>query len=136
MIGLDTNIVVRLITNDDRGQVARARAAIVKEGGFILDTIVMETVWVLRKTYGFSPRQIDHAFGILLETDVVELENPNRLRRALTGVKAGLSFEDAFHLAGCKVAQFATFDDALVKRAPRAFTTPTVFEPANVSGAG
>jgi len=48
MIAVDTNIVVRLLTNDDPEQAGRA-AAVVKNGPvFIPKTVVLETEWVLR----------------------------------------------------------------------------------------
>lgn len=135
MIGLDTNIVVRLLTNDDPEQVARARASIVAERAFVADTVVMEAVWVLRKVYKIAMAEIDRAFRMMTETEEIELESPARVRRAFDAVASGLGFEDAFHVAGCRAPRFATFDEDLIRRAPRAFKEPFVFMPPSLKAA-
>ena len=129
MITIDTNVLVRLITHDDPAQVAKARATIVVEGAFVQDTVIRETVWVLRRAYGFSAQQINTALLLLADTTNIEIQSPDRIVKAVAGVESGLSFEDAFHLSGCSTVAFATFDEALIKRAPRAFKTPRVFSP-------
>ena len=129
MITIDTNVLVRLITSDDPTQTARARAVIVDEGAFVQDTVVLETVWVLRRAYGYTAQEINQALVVLVDTTSVETQSPERIRKAVAGVESGLSFEDAFHLSGCDTQRFATFDETLVKRAPRAFDAPIVFNP-------
>lgn len=129
MITIDTNVLVRLITLDDPAQVAKARAVIVAEGAFVQDTVILETVWVLRRAYGYTAGQINKALLVLADTATIETESPDRIVRAVAGVESGLGFEDAFHLAGCSTTSFATFDEALIKRASRAFKTPKVFSP-------
>ena len=46
MNAFDTNIVVRILVDDDPKQRARARTAVVA-GGYISKTVVLETFWVL-----------------------------------------------------------------------------------------
>ena len=63
MNAFDTNIVVRILVDDDPKQSATARAA-VEAGGFISKTVVLETVWVLESAYGFER---DLILGALLD---------------------------------------------------------------------
>lgn len=129
MIALDTNIVVRLITDDDPDAVARARALILNRSGFVQSTVLLETEWVLRAVYGFSRPQIVAAFRVLSETDTIELEDRARLDAILGGYEDGLDFGDAVHLATCPVAAFASFDRALLTKARHAFPNLTIVSP-------
>ncbi|WP_164985802.1 type II toxin-antitoxin system VapC family toxin [Bosea sp. Tri-44] len=129
MIALDTNIVVRLITEDDPDAAERARALILEWSGFVQSTVLLETEWVLRAVYGFKRPQITRAFRILSETDAIELEDGARLSAILDAYEGGLDFGDAIHLATCPVASFATFDRALLTKARHAFPDLTIVSP-------
>lgn len=129
MIALDTNIVVRLITEDDPDAVARARALILERSGFVQSTVLLETEWVLRAVYGFKRPQIVEALRVLGETDAIELEDKTRLDAVLGAYEDGLDFGDAIHLATCPFAAFASFDRALQIKAKRAFPDLTVVSP-------
>ena len=129
MIALDTNIVVRLITDDDPDAVARARALILNRSAFVQSTVLLETEWVLRAVFGFSRPQIVAAFRVLRETDTIELEDRARLDAILGGYEDGLDFGDAVHLATCPVAAFASFDRALLTKARHAFPNLTIVSP-------
>jgi predicted nucleic-acid-binding protein len=59
MIGLDTNILVRYLAEDDPVQSPKAREIIERrlteaDPGFISVVTIAETVWVLDRAYGFS----------------------------------------------------------------------------------
>lgn len=58
MRGIDTNVVVRFLTNDDKRQAKAARAAIEAGDIFITTTVMLESEWVLRSGYGFTPERI------------------------------------------------------------------------------
>jgi len=71
MIGLDTNILVRLLVADDPEQTERARklvsARCTRESpGFINCIVLAELVWVLSGAYGLSRSQIANAVEALL----------------------------------------------------------------------
>ncbi|SFD18287.1 Predicted nucleic-acid-binding protein, contains PIN domain [Bosea sp. CRIB-10] len=129
MIALDTNIVVRLITEDDPDAVVRARALILERSGFVQSTVLLETEWVLRAVYGFKKSQIVEALRVLGETDAIELEDGARLDAILGAYEDGLDFGDAIHLATCPVAAFASFDRALLTNAKHTFPELTVVSP-------
>jgi predicted nucleic-acid-binding protein len=118
LTGVDTNIIVRLLTRDDLIQAAKADSLFKNHSIFIPDTVFLETEWVLRYAYGFSPTAIYEAFFKLCGLPNVTLSNPNRMRTALEWYSEGMDFADALHLAlsqDCRV--FYTFDQKLVRKA-------------------
>lgn len=58
MIGIDTNVLVRYITQDDEKQAAiaarRIEACCVETPGWISAIVLCETVWVLSRAYGYD----------------------------------------------------------------------------------
>ena len=52
MIAIDTNVVVRFLTNDDLAQANRAEAVLRTENTFLPKTVLLETAWVLQAAYG------------------------------------------------------------------------------------
>lgn len=66
MIGIDTNLLVRLFTNDDVSQASYARKLIENNRVFIAKSILLETEWVLRYTYELNSEVIYKAFEKLL----------------------------------------------------------------------
>lgn len=130
MIALDTNIVLRLLLNDDPPQVERLLAALRGRTAMIQDTVILELEWVLRSLYRFAAGDVAHALQRLAGNTEIVLENPARLQSALRGYDAGLDFTDAYHLAGAaECAGFLTFDRELLERGPRAFERPLLLEP-------
>jgi len=63
MIAVDTNIIIRFLTHDDEGQYKKAFSIFNTEEVFISDTVILETEWVLRYAYEFSPEDICDALG-------------------------------------------------------------------------
>ncbi len=118
MIAIDTNVVVRLLANDDPEQVERASILLKERGVFIPMTVFLEAAWVLRKAYGFDLVAIADAFQTLAGQSSVNVERPERLAMALNWVRQGMTFADAFHLASASEHEgFATFDRRLVRKA-------------------
>jgi len=118
MIGVDTNIIVRLLTRDDEKQFLKSREIFAKEQVFISDTVILETEWVLRFAYGFKPDDIRLAFSRLFGLDSVHLNNPDNLAMVLKLYKSGLDFADAMHLvANNQQETFLTIDKTFIRRA-------------------
>jgi predicted nucleic-acid-binding protein len=55
MVTVDTNIVVRLLTQDDELQFQQSVKLFQSQDVFIPDTVILETQWVLRFAYKFKP---------------------------------------------------------------------------------
>lgn len=117
MIALDTNVIVRLVTADDPGQLKAARAIFESGDLWVCKTVFLETEWVLRYSYELSPPAIREVFRRLLGYPRLQVEDRSAVLRALTLYDQGLDFADALHLASSGDAdRFATFDQPLVKK--------------------
>lgn len=120
MIALDTNVVVRLLADDDPAQTRRARKLLESRTALVLPTVLVETEWVLRGAYDIPRPQIAASLRKLLGLPSVALANAIAVAQALEWFEAGLDFADAMHLALAGDAEeFVTFDARLAKRAHR-----------------
>jgi predicted nucleic-acid-binding protein len=118
MVAVDTNIIVRLLTQDNEFQYQKSREIFQVQDVFIADTVILETEWVLRFAYKFKPAEISQALRKLFGLPNVYLVNASLINQALEWHESGLDFADAFHLAQSQhFPQFYTFDEKFVKRA-------------------
>ncbi|MEW6426872.1 MAG: type II toxin-antitoxin system VapC family toxin [Thermodesulfobacteriota bacterium] len=118
MIAIDTNLLVRFLTRDERLQHGKAEEIIRSDSIFIPTTVLLETEWVLRFSYGYPPDSIIDSFRKLLGLANVTTTDPDLVAQAIDWHGRGLDFADALHLAasrGCD--QFVTFDAAFVRKA-------------------
>jgi predicted nucleic-acid-binding protein len=117
MIGLDSNVIVRILVRDDERQTLQAErliAASGPSGAFVSLTVLIETVWVVESVYGRERDEVVAAVEGLLATAELLIEAEALVRAALdacAGSKAG--FADALigevnRAAGC--SSTATFD--------------------------
>ena len=119
MIGLDTNVIVRYLTQDDPVQ-SRKATELIERGltevspGFVSIVAMIETVWVLERIYGLPAEEIATAIERMLEVDVLVVEDEQEVFVAMMAVKDGRgSFADALigalgTKAGC--SHTVTFD--------------------------
>jgi predicted nucleic-acid-binding protein len=128
VIAVDTNVLVRLVTNDDPAQSSKAARLFMEEDVFLSRTVLLEVEWVLRAAYGIAPAVIQGVFERLLEVSSVSLEGAHGVQRALKWFAGGMDFADALHLAssGAESTSFRTFDRALVRRARKLAALPSV----------
>lgn len=131
MIALDTNILARLVINDDPLQAKQAAALI--DGGsalFVSVTVMLELEWVLRGAYQLERAAILKTFEYLVSIRTISFERPSCLEQALHYYALGFDFADALHHAAIAHCDgFATFDKKLVKLAARAKLIPKVIIP-------
>jgi predicted nucleic-acid-binding protein len=124
MIGLDTNILIRYLTQDDPVQSPKAteilqRRLTLKNSGFVSVVAMVETVWVLDRAYGLKAREIARAVERLLQVEVLAIENEQEVFTAMVALKQGRgSFADALIAelgmrAGC--SRTLTFDQKAVR---------------------
>lgn len=94
MIALDTNLLVRLLLEDDASQ-ARAverlfvRARRDRTPLFIADVVLCELVWVLVRRAKQSRTDIADAVERLLDADMIVVSNTGIVRRALASYRSG-----------------------------------------------
>jgi predicted nucleic-acid-binding protein len=121
MTAVDTNVLVRLLTEDDPKQAAAAKALFASEPIWIAKTVLLETGWVLRSLYGFEESAIRDAFIKLLGLKNVHMEDEPSVAVALALTVHGIELADALHLTSKPPgATFVSFDQPFVRRATRA----------------
>jgi predicted nucleic-acid-binding protein len=129
MIAVDTNLLVRLLTNDDPLEAKRALRIMESDDILIPKTVLLETEWVLRHGYGIEREVILQSFVKLLGIPNVNPEDPQAITQALAWYQEGFDFADALHLASsAKADRFASFDKAFVKKAAK-LGSIAVFKP-------
>lgn len=120
MISIDTNVLIRLITGDDKTQATKAKRLFINEHIYITKTVVLETEWVLRYAYKFKADNIAETFKKLLGQKNITVEDAQHIAQATIGLKNGMDFADALHLACSKNNTFITFDKKLKTKASNA----------------
>jgi predicted nucleic-acid-binding protein len=130
MIAVDTNVLVRVVTNDDRVQARRALRRMQSDRVWISRTVLLETAWVLRHAYGLDAQAIGRALATLADVPTVEVEDRAGVLRALAWHARGMDIADALHLASSGASEaFASFDRSLVRLAGRVDARPRVVAP-------
>jgi predicted nucleic-acid-binding protein len=118
MIAVDTNILVRLLTNDDPIQARRAVKILNSNDIYIPKTVLLETEWVLRHAYKIERSDIINGFQKLLGLPNVSVEDPDSMYQAIRWYEDNFDFADALHLASSRRCQyFTSFDSSLIKKA-------------------
>src|SRR5258708_5046920 len=101
MIGLDTNILVRYLTQDDPLQSSKATEIIERRlteetPGFVSIVAMVETVWVLDRACGFRAHKMGAGVEGMLQPDVLVIENEREVFPAMIALKEGQgSFADS-----------------------------------------
>lgn len=125
MRALDTNILLRLILNDDTIQGALARR-IVAEPFFVGTGVLLETAWVLRSSYGQPRELIAATLSALLDIPTSNFADEAGLRWAIDRYRNhGADIADMLHIVVARGSStFASFEKHLAKKAGDASPTP------------
>jgi predicted nucleic-acid-binding protein len=118
MKAIDTNIVLRLIIDDDPAQAALA-ARTVRDAVFIPITVLLEVAWVLGSVYEQDRTHCAEALLRLLDVPTVMVEDEATVRWALERYRDhGADIADMLHLVAARsAAAFVTFDRKLTAQA-------------------
>ena len=129
MVSVDTNILIRLITDDDVEQAERATSLVRTTDVLVPLTVMLETEWVLRSRLGFPAEQVIDALLALGRVPTVNFEQPARARKALAWARGGLEFADALHLASSEECEsVVSFDRKFRRLAARLSAAPPVVQ--------
>jgi predicted nucleic-acid-binding protein len=125
VIGLDTNVLVRYVMQDDPRQSPRATRLVeslsADEPGFVPLVVVVELVWVLSASYGLARAQVLAVLEALLRAKELVIDRAALVSQAVTRCATGpADFADALieRLAaaqGCSATM--TFDTGAAKAA-------------------
>jgi predicted nucleic-acid-binding protein len=124
MIGLDTNVLVRYIVQDDPMQAGIATTFIethctAETPGFICNIVLVELVWVLERGYEYDKKSILTVLKQVAVTSELRLENSTLAWQAIMDYENGIAgFADCLLAAvnqqqGCDVT--FTFDQRAAK---------------------
>jgi len=117
MRALDTNVLVRLIVRDEPRQTASAEA-FVEGGAWVSLVALVESIWVLKSTYGLPSGELIKTLESVLDNGRLVLQEPATVMAALDGFRR----QPALGFADCLVLELArkaghlplgTFDRAL-----------------------
>jgi predicted nucleic-acid-binding protein len=125
VIGLDTNVLVRYIMQDDAKQSLKATKLFESldsnNPGYITLVSVVELYWVLTSCYGLTGPQVAQALDAILRSKQLLVERADQVLRALRVFAAGKAdladclIERTAASAGC--TQTVTFDVGATKHA-------------------
>lgn len=118
-VAVDTNLLVRLATGDDAREHRAVVAALAARPWRVFPTVILETEWVLRSIYGYSPAQFADFVEWMDASGRIVLTNAEAVRAAIAQHRAGLDFADALHMAQADGEPFLTLDKALLRKASK-----------------
>ncbi|TWG98025.1 putative nucleic-acid-binding protein [Mesorhizobium sp. J18] len=126
MIGVDTNVLVRLLVADDGRQAQAVGEFFAQRTGadpaFVSAVVLIESLWVLGRRFGYSRSTLLDALRRMMTSPELNFEHGGRLAEILENADPSLS-DIADHLiawscekAGCE--RTVTFDKRAAKRNP------------------
>ncbi len=95
MIGVDTNVLVRFVIDDDADEFRKATAFLTSrtqdDQAFVSIIVLVEFIWVLRSRYRYSQEQVAYVIGTLLSSPALVFEEQQFLSTLIRGgkVKSG-----------------------------------------------
>ncbi len=94
MIGLDTNVLVRYLTQDDPDQAARASRIMETcctkdEPGLVSLVVLCELVWVLGGAYGYEKKLVIEVLEQIMAISELQVEAEDIARSALAAFRQG-----------------------------------------------
>lgn len=121
MTALDTNVLVRYLTQDDDAQFRKVLQLLNRKRAefFVCDLVLAETDWVLRSLYDWSGAEVADAFARLTTIHNLTFENEARLRSSLKALREGADLADELIIRTCRTMgakAFATFDKGIIRR--------------------
>ena len=124
MIGLDTNVHLRYLVQDDPVQSPATeiitRRLTEEEPGFVSLVTILEVVWVLKSLHKRSRQEIANDIEMVLAADTLEVQNEQEVYHAVVAFRNGTrTFEDALIGSlgiwrGCSVT--LTFDEKAAQK--------------------
>lgn len=126
MIGLDTNVLVRLFVGDHPVETAAATGFLSErtenDPAFVSAAVLCELVWVLRRSHGYADAKVHQAVQSLFESANIVIERAELLDHAISHARAAKAdISDciiAALAAGAGATKTVTFDKTAAKRIP------------------
>lgn len=114
MRAVDTNLLVRLLANDNEAQV-RVAEEFIAAGAWIPHVVLVEAMWVLASAFDLSRARLAEAIEMLLNHKSLAIQDSEAVVAALASFRqyAGVEFSDCLALETARRAghlPFGTFD--------------------------
>lgn len=121
MTALDTNVLVRYLTQDDEAQFLKVLQMLNRKKAtfFACDLVVVETAWVLGEVYGWTPEEVADAFARLATIPNLIFEDESRLRASLKAFRGGTDLADELIVRTSRdlgAKDLVTFDKGVIRR--------------------
>lgn len=125
MIGIDANVLIRMIARDDPKQLRQAltvmRSLTPKEPGWIGTACLLEVVWILTSRLRLNRERISKVLDDLLSIDALVIEQGEAVADALSRFRRGKAeFADCLIAASARAAgclKVVTFDEIAARDA-------------------
>ena len=100
MKGIDTNVLLRYLVQDDADQARRASRFLfeectVEDPGLVNRVVLCELVWVLQSGYGYSRVEVVHALDAIMSAVQLNVEDRHEATAAVEAYRDGADFADA-----------------------------------------
>ena len=126
MIGVDTNVLIRLLAPDDarKNEAARAffAARTPDSPAYVSSIVLAETVWLLRRRLGYRRDAVEDVIRGMLRSDDFRIEHDERLREMLDDRAASqpeiADYLIAWSALGADCTHTVTFDRRAAKSVP------------------
>ena len=110
MKSVDTNVLARLVVQDDPIQHRLARR-VVEAGVFVPITVLLELGWLLQSRYQMERAVASGALRQLLRNPFIHFADQASIETALDLYQGGSDLADAIHLVAARGSEaFVTFD--------------------------
>ena len=121
MTGIDTNVLVRYLTQDDETQFRQVLRMFNRKRAvfFVCDLVLVETDWVLRDLFGWTYGDVADSFALLTTIPNLVFEDERRLRASLRALRGGADLADELIVRASRDRgneSFATFDKGIIRR--------------------
>ena len=126
MIGVDTNVLVRLFVDDDRRQHQLAVRFFAKrsasDAAFISTVTIVEFFWVMTRTYKRTSQAVLDLLAGMLESEDAVFEGSDEVRQTIAiAQESGADLADLLiarsgEIAGCRTT--VTFDQPAARSVP------------------
>lgn len=119
MIAIDTNVLVRLILQDNAAELAVASQLVEGNDCFVTWAVLVELCWVLERSVKLPRADVLRGFEFVNNLENVTVPNADGLVWALDRYAEGADFADMIHLveSSATAPTFATFDRKLARQA-------------------
>jgi predicted nucleic-acid-binding protein len=126
MIGVDTNVLVRIAVRDNVAETTAAQAFLAARSSddpaFVSTVVLAELAWVLDRSYGFSHAAMHDVLEWILESSNIVIERADLVEHAIAHARetrSGVADSIIAALAAdAGAAKTMTFDKNAAKRIP------------------